>query len=504
MRITYLTLLLLSIALPALASLTPGEHEIGASPTPGGRLPSNSIIDIIPDGGSVWFGTGQGLAELHLSNGSWSEIRSANGIGTGGVSALAVTDSVIWAATAFSRKIGDVYYPAGGGVGYSRDRGTTWNWMPQPIDSLDETDYEPTTTNVQNVTYDIALTDSAAWIVSWGGGLRRLRYGSDRWELFTVDGNSFAPLNYLTHRVFSAAWDGQSLWIGSAGGVHRTDDNGQHWATYSFGGAGTPTISGNFVVALGVQKAAGRNLIWAATWRAERATEHYGVSVSDDGGAHWRVALSDSTLLPNNHYLIDDYGPLRAHNFGFRGSAVYICADGGLWIGENFGRNWDFSVSPVEEIPDVTLGERIVQPDFFSAASVGDSLWIGTDAGLAVNTPGGWRIHRAHSPAGVDGEVSTYAYPSPFSPRRGHVTRFQFPLSGPANVSYEIFDFAMEPVYKSASVALPGGGIGDMSGYGALQWDGKNSDGNGVANGVYFYKLQADGETYWGKVLVID
>jgi len=504
LKFTSTLIALIFTASTAFGELLPGDPSIGAVATPDGRLPSNSIIDIVPHGSNIWFGTGQGLGQLHLSDGSWSEIRQAQGIGQGGVSALCITDSVIWAATAFSRKINDTYYPAGGGVGYSRDEGSTWTWMPQPIDSVDETRYNPTTTNVQNVTYDVALTDSAVWITSWGGGLRMLRYGSSEWELRTVDDSTFAPLNNLRHVVFSTVWDGQSLWVGSAGGVHRTDNNGQNWATYSYSPTSTSWISGNFVVALGVQKVGAKKLIWAATWRANKATEYYGVSVTEDDGLHWRVALSDSTLLPNSRYLIDDYGPLRAHNFGFQDSTVYVCADGGLWIGENYGQTWDFSVSPVEEISDLSTGERLSIPNFFSAASTGDSLWIGTDEGVALNDGSSWRIHRAYAPPGRNGEPLSYAYPSPFSPKRGDVTRLQFPLTAPTTVSFEIYDFAMEQVYKSANFRLPGGGAGDMAGYGAIQWNGLSSENKGIANGVYFYRVKADGATYWGKVMVID
>jgi flagellar hook assembly protein FlgD len=34
-------------------------------------------------------------------------------------------------------------------------------------------------------------------------------------------------------------------------------------------------------------------------------------------------------------------------------------------------------------------------------------------------------------------------------------------------------------------------------------WDGKNDQGNMVANGTYFFKLEAQGQTEWGKIVVI-
>jgi flagellar hook assembly protein FlgD len=62
----------------------------------------------------------------------------------------------------------------------------------------------------------------------------------------------------------------------------------------------------------------------------------------------------------------------------------------------------------------------------------------------------------------------------------------------------------MEHVYKSGSISVPGGGVGDMSGYSALKWNGRDDDGALVANGVYFYKITTDNNSYWGKVMVLD
>ncbi len=486
------------------------DHQISANPEPGARIGSNSIIDIVPTEGSIWFGTGRGLSQLHLNGTGWATLDQSDGLGRGGVSALAVTDSTIWAATAYTEEVRGDFFPAGGGVGYSRDDGETWTWMRQPVDSVGETNYSPTTTNIQNVTYDIALTDSAAWIVSWGGGLRRLKYGESAWHVYTVDGNPFSPgppRNLLAHRTFSTAYDGTFLWVGSAAGVHRTSDEGANWNTFSHVAGNNSTLSGNFVTALGVQKLTAKTLVWAATWRAEQVNEYYGVTVTEDGGANWRVALSDSTVLDNGEYLIDVYGPLRAHNFGFSDSVVYVCADEVLWQSNDLGFTWTERASDQLTISDPTTGEEFVTTDFFSAAGVGDSLWVGSDDGLAVGWFDGefkWRIHRAFQSPGTSGQPDTYSYPNPFSPARGHTVRFQFPLGSPSSVHFEVFNFAMEPVYSSPDIQLPGGGTGDQAEYGAVAWDGKTDQGNSVANGVYFYLVKAGGNDYWGKVMVLD
>jgi len=519
----------------------PGYYRLDAAADPSERMPSNSIIDIEPHNGTIWLGTGRGLTQHYLHLGDWAVIPSSDepllpdpefgytliesigkNIGHGGVSAFAITDTVIWASTAYTETSGGSFYPAGGGVGFSRDGGENWHWMPQPVDSIPEDpdeairqNYHPTTTNIQNVTYDIALSDSAVWITSWGGGLRRLKFedvreNSVRWEVMTPDGQPFWALQNLRHRAFCAVYTNGALWIGTAAGISRTIDEGVSWENHSFQ-TESQSISGNFVTAIDAQESPyveGHYNIWAATWKATLVYEYYGVSVTEDNGTSWRVALSDSTYLPSGEYLINRYGPLRVHNFGFIDSTVYAAADGGLWKSNDNGYTW--GDGPMESIYDPTIDERLEDIDFFSVTPIGDSLWVGTNAGLAVgwfdeeSEEFTWRIHRAHQKAGSSDQPQTYAYPSPFSPKRGQITRFQISVDGPTDVKYKILNFAMENVYESGHITLPGGGVKDMSGYGALQWDGRDSDGSMVANGVYFYKINAGGYTWWGKVMVLN
>lgn len=507
----YAALLSLILCTVLIGAVLPGYHQIDVPVNSADRLPSNSIIDIKPHSDSLWLGTGRGLAKLTLHNDEWTVINEDDGIGRGGISALTITDSIMWAATAYTEHVNGSFYPAGGGVGYSRDGGVNWNWAGQPVDEIDEQQF-PTTTNVQNVTYDIAISDSAVWITSWGGGLRRKYHDSDEWEVKTPDGQPFNALGNLNHRAFSALFVDGVLWIGTAEGINRSEDEGNTWVKFSHHDNDPNSISGNFVTGLAMQPVSDDTLIWGATWKANASGEYYGISVTDDNGASWRVALSDSTMLATNDYLVDVFGPLRVHNFGFLGDTVYAAADGALWWHPYRGRGdieaWH--VIEAEDIVDETVGEYLDGVDFFSVAPVGDFLWVGTDDGLAVRFRDPqtnslvWRIRRAHQAAGLAGEPETYAYPSPFSPQRGQFTRFQLNLNSPTDASFEIFNFAMESVYKSGNFVLSGGGSGEMSGYAALRWNGRDEEGGVVANGVYLYRLKIGDRNEWGKVMVLD
>ena len=78
--------------------------------------------------------------------------------------------------------------------------------------------------------------------------------------------------------------------------------------------------------------------------------------------------------------------------------------------------------------------------------------------------------------------------------------RFQYNTTRPTRVTLRIFNFAMElvaTVVSGKERPIPG----DYS----EVWDGRNEQGELVANGVYFYRLDLEGEgTFWGKLIVLD
>jgi photosystem II stability/assembly factor-like uncharacterized protein len=454
----------------------------------------NSVVDLRAAGSGVWAATSGGISHTADRGLSWKNITRANGLGYGGLSALDIRDGVIWAATGFDSltPVDTSPLDAGGGVGYSADGGDTWTWFPQPVDSRDETSYKPTTTNVQNITYGLALTDEGVWIASFGGGLRRSTDSGRTWQVVTVDGLPFDAYGRLTHRVFSVHFDGRTLWAGTAGGVHKSTDGGSTWITYSHQNQQLG-ISGNFVVAIGTQNIENRSVVWAATWEttieSNDSTEFKAVSFSEDGGLTWATALKGESV----------------HNFAFDGSDVYAASDNGLFKSVDGGKTW--AVFPL--IVDQSGGAAVYSQNVNCAAADADrALWAGTDDGLAMTADGGgtWRVFRAFRPTGNAGGPMTYAYPNPFSPLRhnlaggdGHV-RFQYHTAHPTRVTVRVYDFGMNLV----STAVRGKDIPSPGDH-AEVWNGKNDVGDMVANGVYFYKLEIEGEgTHWGKVMVVN
>ncbi|MFC1729292.1 hypothetical protein ACFL6I_03050 [candidate division KSB1 bacterium] len=450
------------------------------------RLPSNNITDIVINGGAVWFGTGRGLGMTADAGNSFTDFVNSPGISRGGISAVTLHDGSIWIATAIDTAAAGNIELAGSGISWSDDNGMTWTHINQPVDpnNPDSLGYMPTTTTIQNVTFDLVHHVGAVWIASWGGGLRKSTDNGQTFSVVTPDGIPFDALNRLNHRAFSLLSSGDDLWVGTAQGVNRSSDGGDTWTNYTAQNSG---ISGNFVTALGKQVVPEGTIIWAATWQAEGTEEYYGVSRTTDNGQTW------STMLEGEF----------VHNFGFNGDEVYAVSDNGLFKSSDRGGHWG-------QFPWIRdqRGQQIYTTEFFSVAYGSGILWAGTADGLIKSLDGGisWSIFRSFVTPGTGGEPEVYAYPNPFSPTRdnlrggsGHV-RVQYTISSPSAVSLDIYDYGLNIVKSVVNRQMR-----TVSGPHAEAWDGTNNWGRMVANGVYFYKLHIDGKgAFWGKIIVMN
>jgi photosystem II stability/assembly factor-like uncharacterized protein len=511
MRRTIIIAMLLAGSTAAFAQFAPVSYRIGGSrlddATPVPRLASNVIIDILPSSGwdTLWLGTGGGVTRLIVRSDNTYGFESygeAQGLGKGGTSGLLITDTLIFAAFAFDTTVG--ISGAGGGLAYSRDGGRNWTWLPQPRDRAYDIDparngydrvlgYWPTTTNVDNITYDIAMSDSFIWIGSKGGGLRRHAFATDYtdyndttgWRVVSPDTFPFHPVDRLNHRVFSLLYVDGALYVGTAGGINKTTDNGATWRSVGSGGSG---ISGNFVTALGYQSA--EHAIWAATWRAENENEFYAVSKSTDGGNTWTVHLDSTDVV----HAIGRYETVRAHSFAFHGSTAYVCDDLGLWKSPDAGATWDLFGT----IRDNSTGRQFYSPEIYAALDSSGRLWTGGTDGLAVSRNDGvtWEILQTAMPLSDPARaVDTYAYPNPWSPQRFGPVKLRYTTTG-GNVKITIYDFSMTKVVELPAAARLAGEQYEV-------WDGRK-DGAIVANGTYFYKIDKPGGTVWGKLIVLD
>lgn len=472
---------------------------------------SNSILDVIAIGDTVWLGTSRGVSVSFDRGESWTNFFGTSPFGNDNVSAIGYNNGTFWAATARTVEgiAGDV--PAGTGLKYTTDNGITWASVPQPIDADADTTVEyginnipalPVTVNEQNLTFDIAFTPGTVWITSFAGGLRKSTDRGESWQrvvlppdaldsispddtldfcLSPVPG-SFCAVGNLNHRVFSViSTDDTTLYVGTADGINKSTDNGISWVKFNHQNQNEP-ISGNFITALGYNEFT--NTVWAATWKAEDPSEYYGVSSSDNGGVSWKTFLRDE----------------RTHNFGFKSFDVIASTDNGAFRSTNQGNSWILPNSIVDEVSNVSLNTSV----FFSAESEGNTVWLGSDDGLVRlkdNTSlwnGTWKIYFASQPLKAPDE--TYAYPNPFSPRLEQL-KIKYSTGGKdASVTIRLYDFGMNYVRTIIQNAPRNKDLEGAPDF----WDGKDDVGNIVPNGVYLYRIDVDSDTpLFGKIIVM-
>lgn len=495
------------------------EAAAALAETPAG----NSISDIITDGDEVWVAGSKGANKSGDRGITWvnyidyPEFQGLNS------SALAKSGDTVCVSLARSVEQAGSFLPEGQGLRYSTDNGLTWRVVNQSLDAADDNTIEygintldvlPITTAINNLSYDAALISGYIYTANFAGGLRRSKDGGLTWERVVLPPDYLDSINEndtldfdlspsagalglegnLNHRVFSVAAAGDSaLYVGSAGGINKTTDLGKSWVKFNHTNQDQP-ISGNFVTALGFNPYDGS--IWAATWKAEGEDEFYGVSFSLDGGATWRTTLEGE----------------RAHNFGFKETQVLVPTDNGVYRSTDYGSTWLLPGNIVDDSTKLNISTNV----FYAAASSNADVWVGSEKGLARITEtfgipwdGTWKLFIASSKLASKSE--TYAFPNPFSPDDETIS-IKYSTGGKrVPVTIRVFDFGMNLVKTIIQNAERGDNIHTVDGFnnsstaGVVDyWDGRDEKGNIVANGVYFYRVDINGEEpVFGKIMVL-
>ncbi len=400
----------------------------------------------------------------------------------------------------------------GGGLYVSTDSGSTWTKEPQSTDSLSDSSVTfgkdtlkalPWPGDVENGTFSLCFYHGILYTANWAGGLRRLTDLGKTWQRVVLPPDN---LNYITQdstysfqlsvqtstitdeanfnqEAFSAYCDGDSaLYIGTAGGIDKTTDDGYSWYRFSHQNEQSP-ISGDWVVSIAGNNYGGKHYVWASTLNANDPSEVEALSYSSDGGASW-------------HYIFSGH---RFNAIAFQDSILYGASDDGLFRTADFG----ITNEVIRNIYDPTSKQSIQSQPSYAAATNGDSVWLGSGDGTAMGIDNGngfdpsqWRIFRAYE--SVANTNSTYFYPNPFSPNLD-VGRIHYNVkSAQSQVTIRIYDFSMHIVRTLLQNAPRNAGETDE------QWNGAGDHGGLVDNGVYFYSVVVNGGSpSWGKILVV-
>ena len=336
-------------------------------------LSSNTIIDFERySDQSVFMGTTNGLnIGFYDSNLTYhfENFLSENYMVEGSNSALIIKDDIIVTAGAKTSETSIGKQPEGTGISYSLDGGDTWQYMPQPKDEninqwgcqwaednilysneneCDDNCFDcsgnsqdcamynyiswgiqheirnfSVTTEVQNITYDLAIHGNYIYAASWAGSLRRFNYNNPVWEVVPLPmdnqlelncnalassyqinpiGNSTESCGYEfdNHKVFSVSSIEDTLWVGTAAGINKgvsVDNNCIDWKRMNADDYG---FYDDWIIGFEHQVLDdGTTRIWAITWdrRYDGSHEIYGgpPSYTDDGGKTWSTYHNQPT-----------------------------------------------------------------------------------------------------------------------------------------------------------------------------------------------------------------
>ncbi len=500
---------------------TPLFSDEGAVPTEG--MISNSVtqLKVVSQAGEdVLYGANSfGLLRSFDLGESIETITDSCGIGRGGVSGLDANEWMVAAATVIDTSIANVQ-GAGMGVAFSLDRGNSWTWLEQPMDmvadtagvpsrewvaidcvtgdSLDWMIETPVVTSIENITWGLACEgDSALWAASFAGGFRRYSLATECWELHVVNDVPFAPAKdeiqiYHNQRGFSVLASNNGIWAGSAGGLdflswddlHNNPDYDRlgGWTHFDYQHpqpSGEPTITGNWVVSMARRELAdGSDQVWVGGWATFASVgDYFGLSWTGDDGDTWTV--------------VHDLENVKIWDIAFDGPDIYVASSDGLWKSNNHGI--DGSWNRFSRLRDTNTGRDQLVDDVYSVAVADGRLLVGASRGLFISEDGGnsWSS-QYHEP------LNLIAFPNPFSPNAHERAVFSVKAERTGTVTIELFDFAMDLVKVVADGESVNSGVSRE-----FYWDGTNRAGEEVANGVYFYRVDAPGASRWGKLMVV-
>lgn len=469
-------------------------------------LPSNGISHIRISRDTLWLGTSKGLSRTLDGGISWENFRLVKEFANDGIFAVAIKGKPIWSSTGFNKPIDNGTVQTGSGLTYSLDGGVSWTHRDQPLDAAGDSIIQyginrmrilPVTVPEQNVIFDISIFAQNVWIASWAGGLRISSDNGNTWHRIVLppdDFNKISPTDTLNFKIdprlnnnflgFSVLTLNDSvIWVGTAGGVNKSTDGGLSWTKFNYQNQDSAILA-NWVIRIREQNYKGKSRIWTTNWKTIFPTERFGISMTENGGKTWRNFLHD----------------IKAYDFAFQDSIVYVATDEGVFRTDDDGKTW----IRTSTIIDATSLQRFTKSTIFSVGVMGTTVWAGGDDGLAKTQDDPahlfgqrWQIFRSYQAVGTT--KIAYAYPNPFSPN-DEIVRFHYSTGGKdATVTVELFDFGMNLV---RTIIRNAPRIGSTE-HDEI-WNGRDDRDRRVANGVYFFKIQVDQDApRWGKVVVL-
>jgi hypothetical protein len=493
----------------------------------------NSVSTIAAFGDTLWISPA--LNRNIANEAEWYSSPGADSVknGAGRVFSLSLGQDTVIAGLGASTNTVNGTVPAGFGFYFSVTGGNNWRFESFPTDPAPSSNctenaenYDPdcditftyggetynrvrNTVKEQSPPYSIDHRNDTVFAASWASGLLRSSDFGETWEKIILppsDARELSPENSYTWRStingqevnrYDPRFDNNLLgfgllidsmgrvWFGSAGGLNISDNaltaptDSIRWQ-HIVADNSTNGLLGNWIIRIREDPNTGR--IWMTNWIAN-SQEKQGLVYTDDYGNSF-----EQTLIGE-----------RINDIGFKDNYVFAAGDYGLFVSDDSGNTWIRS-------PQISSPNAFIKEDaqFYSIATTTNRIWIGTEDGLASTDDFGqsWEITRVNFPLKGGnvyqpnaGDVSSYAYPNPFSPRIHDIVRIKFEAIESSDMKIRIFDRSMNLVKE-----LEGGQM--SSGTYEAVWDGKDSKGRTLPTGPYIYIIELKDRQLSGKILL--
>lgn len=501
------------------------------------RQNSNSTLNASEN--LVWIGPG--LNAFNEITGQIYVPTNADSVfsGRGRVFSLEVHGEQIFAGLGFTSTAGASPANAAQGYYFSDNAGTTWNFIPFPLDEkAEETNCDVSsvgppcdiefqygdetyirtriTVPEQSPPYEVDFYENTLMSVNWASGLLRSRDKGEKWERIILPPSnvsrltpqesygwvSVTPDEQVVNRYdprfdnnllgFGLLIDNQErVWVGTAAGINISENaltapvSQIEWRHLSWNPDMPGGLMSDWIITIRQQP--GTERIWMTNWITDPENrDEYGVVYTDDEGETFHRFLEG----------------VRANDIGFFENDIYVAADNGLYVSKNDGESW-------ERITQILSPNTFIKPNarYFAVTSTEENIWVGTSDGIASTSDHGktWKIIRVDVPLSGGNQyqpdaphVDTYAYPNPFSPSQHSVVRIKYRMERPGPATIRIFDFGMNLVRM---IHVP---TVSSSGSYETVWDGLTENGRIASNGTYFYSIESSDEFTNGKILILD
>ena len=473
------------VILAALATLAAGGREplqrctFPKLPPPEDSL-DNTVVAIDDTSAVVWIGTLKNFGESTDGGETWSAYGyddglpgSASDVGTVRIAA----EGDVYLGCFFPRESG-LDPLAGAGLARTRDGGRTWDtWTT--ADGLGN-----------DAVWDTESDgEGTIWAGCWSGGVAISTDDGDTWDRRVPSEQPFGD------NIFALARTDDYLFAGTGAGLAISEDSGETWTLWGVPRQGPP--SSQVVGFVEVQEKEDGLWVWVGTVTGGTG-EWYGLWLVRRGEWGWNWTKFAAETTP-----------------GLNSNAIFWIEPGAedhLWLatayngpGQIGGLSHRFPNGTWETI----TGRGLFSNNIYSVSTVDNrTIWAGTPVGLHVSRDGGasFDIIDFQPRSGFVDEPVAYAFPNPFSPMGHGACTIRFSVSGnplthDAVVDIDIYDLEGRHVKSIVKDEVYQGGYEYQKDF----WDGTDASGRQVANGVYYYVIQANGErAFVGKIAVVE